>query len=76
MYFLPTSSLLSERTGSVILLPTKFKTWKRSDTPFVISAHSNEIADLAFSPFNDDLLVTAGRDNTVKVRFACKDLCK
>lgn len=32
------------------------------------SAHGGEIADLMFSPFNDDLLATSGRDATVKVR--------
>jgi hypothetical protein len=33
----------------------------------VISAHSGPLADLAFSPFNDNLLATAGKDGLVKV---------
>lgn len=53
--------------GSVIVLPTKFKGWTRTADPFVISAHGNDIGDLAFSPFSDNILATGGRDGTVKI---------
>eukprot|EP01100_Stratorugosa_tubuloviscum_P013227 TRINITY_DN650_c2_g2_i1.p1 TRINITY_DN650_c2_g2~~TRINITY_DN650_c2_g2_i1.p1 ORF type:complete len:917 (-),score=509.21 TRINITY_DN650_c2_g2_i1:60-2810(-) len=53
--------------GSVALLPVNQPGKRFQPTPPLIHAHSAAITDLVFSPFNNQLLATAGEDAALKL---------
>jgi len=53
--------------GNIVVLPVAYEQYKRTDAPHTISAHGGELTDLAFSPFDDGVLATSGKDNTLKI---------
>lgn len=54
--------------GSAIVVPVDYSQYKPNNvSPSVISAHSTNLTDLAFSPFHSSLLATSAADGFVKL---------
>lgn len=54
-------------TGSVIIAGAECLCKFSAHTPPCIQGHSDQILDLSFSPFHEDLLMTASADSTIKL---------
>jgi hypothetical protein len=52
--------------GSVAVLPMSYSQYTRDDDPPLVCAHGSALAELKFSPWNDNLLVTGGEDGIIK----------
>lgn len=53
--------------GGCVVLPADFEGKLAPNPPSMIHAHTGPVIDVAFNPFNDDMLYTAGEDGLVKV---------
>jgi len=57
--------------GNVAILPIKHSEFVRRPDPLVISAHAETLTDLAFNPFNSNVLATCSKEEVVKVQVHC-----
>ncbi|KAL0249316.1 hypothetical protein GEMRC1_004548 [Eukaryota sp. GEM-RC1] len=58
--------MASTGPGSVCVLPVEGTNNVGPNSPTILN-HTNEILALAFAPFNEDVIATAGNDGTIKV---------